>query len=304
MCHAVLPPLFRFFSGLLLPRRHYLKATECECRRNPCLIRHCREAKARLLRLLLSSDDRSIKLALTDAFLGNQLGFHLESRSPDDTYGKTDGLQPIPSILDLPSLTDKDDTCAEGRATVDEKGLRRGSGDGDGATTARDRASPSLPYALRNRGGGSGRSTINDDPLEWVKAKHRDEAQAKIRSQRDKEHGAGLVVQNAAGLESRSSVASASAEKDSTLLLRDVPNGSAHSSRSGSVSSLDPSPPALESGGNGSHGHKHGRDDDHIRRDADVLTKVFVVSSFCLSRQSLFIFYANEADAKISCFAP
>jgi len=30
VCHAVLPPTFRFFSSYLLPRRHYLVATECQ----------------------------------------------------------------------------------------------------------------------------------------------------------------------------------------------------------------------------------------------------------------------------------
>lgn len=29
-CHAILPPVFRFFSSFLLPRRHYLEATKCE----------------------------------------------------------------------------------------------------------------------------------------------------------------------------------------------------------------------------------------------------------------------------------
>lgn len=109
VCHAVLPPFFRFFSSFLLPRRHYLEATKC----------------------MSSLSPTSPLISLANPLL-----------SPaDDAYKKTDGLHPIPSILDLPSLHE-----LEGPDQVDELGLSSSS----------NASTRLLPTALRNRAGGEG----------------------------------------------------------------------------------------------------------------------------------------------------
>lgn len=67
--HRALPPLFRFFSPFILPRRHYVIATEC-------------------------------------LFLPSRSPTHADpTLRTDEGYQHGDGgLHPIPSILDLPSL--------------------------------------------------------------------------------------------------------------------------------------------------------------------------------------------------------
>ncbi|KAI5480218.1 hypothetical protein MNV49_001546 [Pseudohyphozyma bogoriensis] len=116
VAHAVLPPLFRLFHKFLLPRRHYVVATEY------------------------------------------------------DAYKKTDGLHPIPSILDLPSLDDDDsDSIASGDSTAASspnlgvsQDLRNRNGSGSGSEEVGERK-----RERRERNGGEQvrRKVVVEDPI-------------------------------------------------------------------------------------------------------------------------------------------
>ncbi|GAA5987492.1 hypothetical protein JCM11641_003847 [Rhodosporidiobolus odoratus] len=75
-CHALLPPIFRFFAPVIqLPRRGYLQSTECAFQSR-----------------FSSRGAQSVAL--------------LTILRTDDTYPPEDHLDPVPSLLDLPSLVD------------------------------------------------------------------------------------------------------------------------------------------------------------------------------------------------------
>ncbi|KDE03892.1 hypothetical protein MVLG_05646 [Microbotryum lychnidis-dioicae p1A1 Lamole] len=151
VCHATLPPLFRFFSSFLLPRRHYHDATEY------------------------------------------------------DAYQKTEGLHPVPSIIDLPSLNDLDLDPTPTPLTSSYTGA----------------SSPSFKNQLRSRSGHSSPSPSvmvdETDPLGLLRQKQKREIKG--------ENGEGV--------------------------------GEGYEKLSQSTSK---------------------KDGDRVRRDADVLTKVFVYS--------------------------
>ncbi|SCV70074.1 BQ2448_1468 [Microbotryum intermedium] len=147
-CHAILPPLFRFFSSFLLPRRHYHDATEY------------------------------------------------------DAYEKTDGLHPVPSIIDLPSLNELDPTTSTSLSS-------------SSSSSSKNQANQ-----LRSRSGNSSAALLVDehDPLGLLRKK-----------QKGKEMKNDILGEDGYGYDKLSK------------------------SRSK-------------------------KDGDHVRRDADVLTKVFVYS--------------------------
>lgn len=107
VCHAVLPPVFRFFSAYLLPRRHYLVATEY------------------------------------------------------DKYKKTDGLHPVPSLLDLPTLHE-----------LEGKDVHATTGHNEIGTTS---SSGQIAKELRNTAG----ATL-DDPASRLKQLQRDSLAAEL----------------------------------------------------------------------------------------------------------------------------
>ena len=171
-------------------------------------------------------------------------------RDTDDTYKKTDGLHPIPSILDLPSLHDMDAPLAGEEMGAGTAWMRNGTG----ATTARGKGSGNqtrltkvpLPYALRNRAGGEG--SLDDDPLERVKNRPKDGAKtasaSAIRARADEDQVKDKDQKMTGG------VRGLTGEKDLSAITLDE---------------MDTS--------------EQNPDHDHVRRDADVLTKVFVVST-------------------------
>lgn len=167
-------------------------------------------------------------------------------RTTDDAYEKTDGLHPIPSILDLPSLNDMDAskrtapaahtpspprTPEEDSAPEDmSSSLLSGT-----ATTARRSPSPAR-YALRNRAPGGGPApsvAIREVHDSFGRRKPRQTGTSPARHQ------------------------SSSQAKGKTSAK--LPSGSQVADQ----------------------GHA-GANDDAIRKDADVLTKVFVVSPSAL----------------------
>lgn len=187
----------------------------------------------------------------TDLFFHAGLSLSL-SRQTDDAYKKVDGLHPIPSILDLPSLQDLDssDKRASGShgLTLGDtiSSSSSGADDSSGAPgfhTSHTSHQASLRNRHANGGGGGGGGTAvtagNGGPLERVRQ------------------------QQKLGVVSRSSSSSTVAEADEF----NATAGAAGPEKGRKTSEQRQRDlRAKQDGGDG------------LRRDADVLTKVFVVS--------------------------